>query len=198
MQPKENAGERKTMETEPDATQSIAQEDLVHAIRAATEDVFTTMLNLTVAPGDVFVEKEEAVPSSGVVSLIGLAGTWVGSGSLACSAAFAAKIASALLMTDYEAINEDVLDAVAEVTNMIIGNVKTALENRLGAMGLSTPTVIYGRNFQTRSTGNQEWTVVPFTLGEDRMCVQLCIVPNTDQGKKTTRTGFPIPHLLQS
>ena len=69
-------------------------------------------------------------------------------------------------MTPYDAIDEDVLDAVAEVTNMIIGNVKTALENRLGAMGLSTPTVIYGRNFQTRSSGNQEWTVVPFDAGE--------------------------------
>src|SRR5208337_4345250 len=99
------------------------------------------------------------------MSLIGLAGSWVGSGSLACSSGFAAKIASALLMAPYEAIDEDVLDAVAEVTNMIIGNVKTALEDRLGAMGLSTPTIIYGTNFQTRSSGNQEWTVVPFTLG---------------------------------
>jgi chemotaxis protein CheX len=121
----------------------------------------------------------------------------VGSGSLACSAGCAAKIASALLMAPYAAIDEDVLDAVAEVTNMIIGNVKTALESKLGAMGLSTPTVIYGRNFQTRSSGTQEWTVVPFALGEDRMCVQVCIAPNTET-KKTTRTGFPVPHLLRT
>jgi chemotaxis protein CheX len=183
------------MTTNTEAVQSIPQEDLVQAIRAATEEVFTTMLNLAVQAGDVFEEKEEAVPSSGVVSLIGLAGSWVGSGSLACSAGCAAKIASALLMTPYTAIDEDVLDAVAEVTNMIIGNVKTTLEARLGAMGLSTPTVIYGRNFQTRSSGKQKWTVVPFLLGEDRMCVQLCIAPN-DESKKTTRTGFPVPHLL--
>jgi chemotaxis protein CheX len=186
------------MTTQADTGLPIAQEDLVRAIRAATEEVFSTMLNLTVTAGEVFVEKEEPVPSSGVVSLIGLAGSWVGSGSLACSAGFAAKIASALLMTPYQAIDEDVLDAVAEVTNMIIGNVKTALEDRLGAMGLSTPTVIYGRNFQTRSSGNQEWTVVPFQLDEDRMCVQVCIAPNKDADKKTTRTGFPIPHLLRS
>ena len=31
-----------------------------------------------------------------------------------------------MLMTEYTAICEDVLDAVAEITNMIIGNVKTA------------------------------------------------------------------------
>jgi chemotaxis protein CheX len=186
------------METKTQAVQPISQDELVQAIRGATEEVFTTMLSLSAVPGDVFEEKEEPVPSSGVVSLIGLAGPWVGSGSLACSAACASKIASALLMAEYTAIDEDVLDAVAEVTNMIIGNVKTALESRLGAMGLSTPTVIYGRNFQTRSSGNQKWTVVPFTLGEDRMCVQVCLAPNDDSAKKTTRTGFPVPHLLHT
>lgn len=186
------------MTTDVEAGKTITQDELAGAIRAATDEVFATMLNLTLQPGDTFVEKEEAVPTSGVVSLIGLAGSWVGSGSLACSAGFAAKIASALLMTPYDAINEDVLDAVAEVTNMIIGNVKTVLEDRLGAMGLSTPTVIYGRNFQTRSTGTQEWTVVPFTLGEDHMCVQLCIAPNVDESKKATKSGFPIPHLIRT
>ena len=186
------------MTTNTEAVQTISQEELVHAIRSATDEVFTTMLNLTLTSGEVFVEKEEATPSSGVVSLIGLAGSWVGSGSLACSASCAAKIASALLLAPYTGIDEDVLDAVAEVTNMIIGNVKTALESRLGAMGLSTPTVIYGLNFQTRSGGNQEWTVVPFALGEEQMFVQVCIAPNTDASKKTTRTGFPVPHLLRS
>ena len=185
------------MSTNAEAAQSLSQDELVQAIRSATNDVFTTMLSLSVTSGEVFVEKEEAVPSSGVVSLIGLAGPWVGSGSLACSADCAAKIASALLMTPYTAIDEDVLDAVAEVTNMIIGNVKTTLESRLGAMGLSTPTVIYGRNFQTRSSGNQEWTVVPFSLGEHRLCVQVCIAPNSESGKKI-RTGFPVPHLLST
>jgi chemotaxis protein CheX len=183
------------MTTKTEAVQRLTQVEIVEAIQAATAEVFTTMLNLSVAPGEVFVEKEEAVPSSGVVSLIGLAGDWVGSGSLACSAVCAAKIASALLMAPYSAIDEDVLDAVAEVTNMIIGNVKTALESRLGAMGLSTPTVIYGRNFQTRSSGNQEWTVVPFALGEDHLFVQMCIAPCSDTMKRT-RTGFPVPHLL--
>ena len=89
------------MTTNTEAAQTISQDELVDAIRSATDEVFTTMLNLSVTAGEVFVEKEEAVPSSGVVSLIGLAGSWVGSGSLACSASCASKIASALLMTTY-------------------------------------------------------------------------------------------------
>jgi chemotaxis protein CheX len=176
----------------------LTELELAEAIRASTEEVFSTMLGLELSAGEVFVEKEEAVPTSGVVSIIGLAGPWVGSGSLSCTAQFACKMASHFLQEQYTAVNEDVLDTVAEVTNMVIGNVKTHLENRLGAMGLSTPTVIYGRNFQTRGARNQEWTVVPFTLDGDRMCIQVCIVPNPDGSQQNGRAGFPIPHVLSA
>ena len=115
---------------------------------------------------------------------------------LSCSAKFACKMASHFLQEEYSAVSEDVLDSVAEITNMVIGNVKTHLENRLGAMGLSTPTVIYGRNFQTRGARNQEWTVVPFNLEGERMCIQICIVPNAEGGERNMRAGFPIPRLL--
>jgi len=174
----------------------ITQAELVEAIRSATTEVFSTMLNLELAPGEVFVEKEEAAPASGVVSLIGLAGTWVGSGSLSCPASLACKLASLFLLAEYPGINDEVLDSIAELTNMVIGNVKTTLENRLGSMGLSTPTVIYGRNFQTRSARNQEWTVVPFEADGERFCVQVCIAPNSDVKTQTPRPGFPVPHVL--
>jgi chemotaxis protein CheX len=184
------------MTTEINVEEGLTREELAAAIETASKEVFSTMLNLEIKTGQVFVEKEEAAPTSGVVSLIGLAGTWVGSGSLSCSAKLACKIASHFLMAEYEAVVEDVLDSVAEITNMIIGNVKTVLEERLGGMGLSTPTVIYGRNFQTRSARNNEWTVVPFDCGGDQLCVQMCLAPNPDPGSKALRPGFPVPHVL--
>lgn len=184
------------MTNEKQTGEGLTQLELAEAIRASTAEVFSTMLGLELAVGEVFVEKEEAVPASGVVSIIGLAGAWVGSGSLSCSAQFACKMASHFLQEEYSAVTEDVLDTVAEVTNMVVGNVKTHLENRLGAMGLSTPTVIYGRNFQTRGARNQEWTVVPFSLDGERMCIQICVVPNPDGSERSVRPGFPIPRLL--
>jgi chemotaxis protein CheX len=184
------------MSTELNGATVITSAELCGAITAATHDVFSTMLSAELKPGEAFTEKQEAAPASGVVSLIGLAGPWVGTGSLSCTANFACKIASQMLMTEYPSICEDVLDAVAEITNMIVGNVKTTLENRVGGMLLSTPTVIYGRNFQTRSARNQEWTVVPFEWDGERMCVQVCIAPNTDTAAGAVRPGFPVPHML--
>ncbi len=184
------------MSIEKTLAPAITGANLPDAIKAATHDVFLTMLGVELKPGEVYTEKTEAAPASGVVSLIGLAGPWVGTGSLSCTAGFACRIAGQMLMTEYPGICEDVLDAVAEITNMIIGNVKTTLENLVGSMLLSTPTVIYGRNFQTRSARNQEWTVVPFEWDGERMCVQVCIAPNTDAATSAVRPGFPVPHML--
>jgi chemotaxis protein CheX len=139
------------------------------------------MLAMDPSPGEAYVDSNPSLHTSGVVSLIGLTGAWVGTGSISCTATFACQIASQLMMTDYDAVNDDVLDAVAEVTNMIIGNVKTALEERLGPMGLSIPTVIYGRNFSSRTLGKQTWTVVPFQAGTERLEVQLCLAPARDE-----------------
>ena len=83
-----------------------------------------------------------------------------------------------MLMTDSQSVNEDVLDAVAELTNMIIGSVKTDLEQHLGQLGLSIPTVVYGRNFKTKSAGSAEWIVVRFTWEGEALLVKLCLAPS--------------------
>src|SRR5215471_14295934 len=130
--------------------ETVSHADIATAIQQATQEVFSTMLNLEIRAGDDGVSSENsAEPSSGVVSLIGLAGSWVGTGSLVCSSPFACEMSAHFLLSEFDTVNEEVLDAVAEITNMIIGNVKTMLEARLGSMGLSVPTVIHGRDFQT-------------------------------------------------
>jgi chemotaxis protein CheX len=136
------------------------------------------MLGMDVVNGQAYVETEAAPSSEGVVALIGLAGDWVGSGSLSCSARFACRIASQMLMIDAQMIDGEVLDAVAEVANMIIGNVKTGLEQELGLLGMSIPTIIFGRNFSARSAGKEEWLVVPFTCESERFEVKFCLAPN--------------------
>ncbi len=145
----------------------------------ATKQVFDTMIPLDVIVGETYVDdKDPGGATAGVVSLVGLVGSWVGTGSFSCSPDMACKLASALLMSEYSSMNEEVLDALSEVANMIIGNVKTGLEEELGPMGLSIPTVIFGRNFTTRSVGNSDWIVVPFFHGNDRMEVQVCLAPH--------------------
>lgn len=167
---------------------SINTEQLAKLVKDATEEVFSTMLGTEITSGEPYLGGSDPGPSEGVVSLIGMAGAWIGTGSVFCSAEMACKIAAGFLMTEYPAVNSEVLDAVAEVTNMIIGNVKTSLEEQFGPMGLSIPTVIYGRNFMTRTVGNSEWVGVPFFWNNERIEVQVCLAPNEDG--KTAHSRF--------
>ncbi len=173
-------------------TETLKHETLVEAVCSATKQVFSTMIGLDLAAGEAYLDQNAPGPSAGVVSLIGLAGQWAGTGSLSCSSDFACRISSQLLMSECPAVDEEVLDAVAEVTNMVIGNIKTALEEDLGSMGLSIPTVIFGRNFTTRSVGKNDWTVVPFYCGQERLEVQVCLAPNRD-APRAVRHGFMNP-----
>ena len=108
---------------------------IVESLIRSARDVFSTMLGTELTSGEVSVEATTSEPNDGVVSFIGIAGSWAGTGSLTCSPAMACRICEAMLMTEASAVNEDVLDAVAEITNMIIGSVKTDLESELGPLG---------------------------------------------------------------
>ena len=180
------------------ATKPISEQEIAEAICVSACEVFSTMLGMDLAAGPMEVGEAASRNRAGVVALLGFAGDWAGSGTIYCDGRFACRMAGQLLMAEYDVVNDDVLDAVAEVGNMIVGNVKTALEQKLGPMGLSTPTVVYGRNFETRTIGSREWVTVPFETGEYHMGVQITIAPNPRkdrvQQKRVTLSTNPCPY----
>jgi chemotaxis protein CheX len=167
--------------------EKATQQDIEQAISKASREVFETMLNLPLEI-DPSVVRDSIQPETfdGVVALVGVAGSWTGTGHISCSSLFAQQLAGALLMTEYDSVNEEVLDAVGEVANMIIGNVKTFFEERLGPLGLTVPTVIFGRNYRTRSAGAKDWVLVRLHSGEEKMDINFCLMPS--------RAPHPIQH----
>jgi chemotaxis protein CheX len=166
---------------------ALTQELIVEAVTGSVMEVFTTMLNLEPVPQPPYREQAGSHNFDGIVALVGIAGDWTGSGRIYCSPKTACHMASAMLMTEYEGVNEDVLDAIAEIGNMVIGNSKNVLESVAGQMGLSVPTVIFGRNYQTRVGWVTDWVVVPFLLGEDKFEVRICLMPT-----KTTASSHRV------
>jgi len=155
-------------------TKTLDQTMIVDAVRGVTLEVCSTMLSLDIQFEEAYTETQSSSNTDGVVSFVGMAGSRVGTGSLACSAEVACRLASSFLMTDFDSVNDEVLDAFGELTNMVIGNLKSQVEEHFGPMGLSIPTVICGNNFSTRSLSHDEWTVVPFRLECGRLEVKIC------------------------
>ncbi len=146
---------------------ALPHDRLPDYIRESFDQVFNTMLGQSVTPAEPHTECSPADIYDGVMALVGIAGDWTGTGRLLCSPKLACTLAGSLLMTECEKVDEEVLDAMAEISNMVVGNVKSHLEDQLGPLCLSVPTVIFGKNYLTRSVMLREWLVVPFDcLGE--------------------------------
>jgi chemotaxis protein CheX len=145
--------------------------------RCATTEVFSTMFGMEIAPMPEHLDQTPPMISDGVMALVGFAGTYTGAGVVTCDAKFAIQICNRFLMSEETSVNEDVLDAMGELANMAVGNFKTMIENDLGPIGLSIPTVIYGRNFTSRSVGSNDWVVVPFEYDGDVLEIRICLAP---------------------
>jgi chemotaxis protein CheX len=169
---------------------------IVDSIHTAASNVFSTMLGGDLGPGADSVTVGAPEPTDGIVSFIGIAGAWAGTGSLSCSSAMACALYSQLLMPDAQSVDEDVLDAVAELTNMIIGGVKSDLEPYVGPLGLSIPTVVFGHNFRTRTVGSTEWIVVRFPWNGEELAVKLSLAPH-EKPHHPAVPGFDQPCALE-
>jgi len=159
------------------------------AVRQATHEVFSTMLNLPLEDQPAYEEIAADPPGShdGVEALVGIGGYWTGTGRIWCNSKFACTLAGALLMTPYEALNEEVLDAISEVANMIIGGAKATFEDQLGTLALSIPTVVFGRNYRTRSAGVTSWMVIPFHCQGEDLQVRFFLMQTKGQAAPTPR-----------
>lgn len=169
-------------------SEPITLPEIGSAIHAAAEEVFSVMLGMTVSAGEAQIPPATQ-EHTGVMAVLGLTGEWGGSGQVACDAALAVQIASRMLMADYDSVTDEVLDAVAEVANMIVGNVKTTLEQTLGPMGMSAPAVCFGAEFETRAVGNPNMVLVPFTSAGGQMSVQIAVAPAPPRRLKYLRTS---------
>jgi chemotaxis protein CheX len=158
---------------------------LAEAMTVAADEVFSTMLNQAARQDSPIVRQSIEVLNDGVVSLIGITGEWVGSGVLSCSAESARWMSAQFLMSEYPEVNDEVLDAIGEITNMIIGNFKNKVAEQTGPLAMSVPAVVHGQNMHTTTRGgSKEWLAFPVTCGEHylELLVQLRPRPITRRG----------------
>lgn len=153
------------------------RQSIIEAVQAATSLVFSTMLDIQVEMAPAYVDTASPSTTEGVMAFVGMAGPWVGSGVISFNSEMACRLSTIFLMADAPTVNEDVLDAMGEIANMVFGNFKTSAEAFVGPLGLSVPTVIYGRHFVSRSLGKSEWIVLPLTCAHGDFQIRIWFTP---------------------
>jgi chemotaxis protein CheX len=157
----------------------IDEEILVRSVIESTSEVFSTMLEMEVKFAGMAEDAETSV--SGLISLVGITGDWGGSGVFCCTPRFAAIVCRRMLGSEVDpenpVINEEVLDVVAELTNMMVGNMKNGLESITGPLAISVPTVIHGRNFQFRNAAGLKGASLRFEGEDEQFEVRIALAP---------------------
>jgi chemotaxis protein CheX len=155
----------------------LAPDEVAALIRSNTENVFSTMLGLAVSATDAPKDQLQTLHQGGLISLVGFAGLWRGNGSVRCSGRLACSLSGKLLLAEFESVNDEVLDAMGEIANMIIGNFKNDAASKLGPLGLSTPTVIYGEKFEARNWHGESLVTVLFDCEGELLEVSISLFP---------------------
>ncbi len=177
--------------------EELDQAKIAAALRGAAEEVFTTMLGMEISAEGAYRHPSKPEPTNGVVALIGLTGKWVGTGSICCTSEFARKISGQLLMSEFASIDQEVLDAMGEVANMIVGSFKNALEGELGMLEMSIPVVVFGHNFTATSIHRADWIVVPFESGSEHWVVKACLAAQSEQHhRRATDVHIPLSQIV--
>jgi chemotaxis protein CheX len=167
----------------------IDQDLLIQSVTEATTEVFSMMLGMDCEY--VGLAGPPKVPDLGIISLVGITGDWGGSGVFCCSPGLA-TIACARMLGEEPSqsggsVNDEILDVVAEITNMMIGNVKNGLEAVTGPLAISVPTVIHGRNFEFRNITGVRAVALAFRTEGEVFEVRISLAPTAEQTAMRSR-----------
>lgn len=130
---------------------------------AAVLNVIPTMAMVEVSRCGECVVKEGNLVTGMVTGVIGMASTkHHASMVLSFERSTILGIFKSMLGESIDTINNDVLDAVGEFTNIICGDVKRRLSESGMQIEMATPLVVFGSDVHIRDRVTKPSTVIPF------------------------------------
>ncbi|MDE3153648.1 MAG: chemotaxis protein CheX [Acidobacteriota bacterium] len=151
---------------------------MLAVLTRVTKEVFETMV---FAPVEALPPCDTLPPASGpgVIGTISFAGSSSGVVSFAASLESAREIAGGMLGMSPAEVQDELPDAVGEITNMIAGSFRTQMADEAGAWTISTPNVTIGSDLSVRHVGAVARTVCPFVFRGHRIFVELVLTDPT-------------------
>ncbi|MBV5340041.1 MAG: chemotaxis protein CheX [Deltaproteobacteria bacterium] len=113
-----------------------------------------------------------------ISALVGLAGTYNGLVSLHMPSSLAMAATSCMLGMEVSEINDDVNDAMGEIANMIAGSFKQHLTKSGMDIQISTPSVIYGKEYVISLGSNPQQIAVRFATDDEWFMVAVAFEEN--------------------
>lgn len=126
-------------------------------------ELIKMICNVNVNRGQIFI-KNSPFTAGSVVIIIGIAGEFKGQVFFSMNESTACKIASSMMFgMEVNALEEMAKSAIAELGNMIMGNVSTEFYNNRIKIDITPPTIMVGNDMAV-STKGVKTICVPLVL----------------------------------
>ena len=155
-------------------------DDLDHLVSSAVASVFGTMLNLPVD------EESESAPvpenEAQIAGSVGFIGVVTGVVFIYSTVDFARHLTRRMLGAEATVTGEEMInDAFGELTNMIVGHIKSRLGDRGIQCVLTIPSILRGSHFTIESTSSTRRRVSAFRCAGSPVVVEVLLKPNSSQ-----------------
>jgi len=119
-----------------------------NVLLASAREVFETMIFMDL---DQCFDSEQKVPDDSILSSITFKGDLDGCLTICCNSECARSIGTNMLGMDPEEniSMEDTYDALGEVANMVMGSIKTKIQENITNISVSIPMVVSGKDIVT-------------------------------------------------
>ncbi len=145
---------------------------IINPFLEAAINVLKTMAMVDARPGKPFVKKDH-VANGDVSGIIGITGEAQGSMSISFESDCIKAIVSNLFGMPVTEINDEVKDAVGELTNMICGDARRRLEAKGISLQAGTPTIVAGPQHQIRHVVSGPCLAVPFETDNGKFVIEV-------------------------
>ena len=155
-------------------------DDLDHLVSSAVASVFGTMLNL---PVDEQFDSLPAVEDEAqIAGSVGFIGVVTGVVFIYSTVQFARQLTYRMLGSDVTVTGEEMVnDAFGELTNMIVGHIKSRLGDRGTQCVLTIPSILRGSHFTIEPTSSTRRRISTFRCAGSVVVVEVLLKPNSSQ-----------------
>ncbi len=148
--------------------------DFINPMLTAVLHVLSTMAGITVQPQSPYLNKDGKAIGD-ITGQVTIEGCAKGVIALSLSTSIVLKIVNNMLFENYTAINDDIADAVGELTNMISGQARSSLSEKGMLFQASTPSVIIGKGKPIDHIPKAPILSIPFTSDEGDLVVEISL-----------------------
>ena len=146
---------------------------LINPFIDATMNVLETMATTKPRPGEPYLKKDR-VARGEVSGVIGLTGEVSGTLSVSFTETSILSVVSNMFGEEMKEVNEEIKDAVGEITNIISGQARQKLEESGRSLKAAIPTVITGKNHTITHITPYPVFAVDFNTDNGGFTIEVC------------------------